>query len=169
MKHLVLALSVLLGGCNVKAAIDKQAAKSDEDKAQAAPAAPVARPKPAEPVRNKGIIGKMTDEVVDYEKAIAENPNLIEVELKASGNDYISFMASAYINVRSRASMFGMEAALKQFKIVEERNPTYAEMMKMIKENHVEFTMLPRYRVYAYDAKRGVFAVLEDPALHKTE
>jgi hypothetical protein len=164
MKYFAIAACMLiLGGCNVKAAIDKQAAKNDEEKAQPAPVAPV-RPKPADPPRDKGIIGKTTDEVVDYQKAMAENPNLIEVELKAGGSDYLSILTSAHINVGARVSMLGMEHQLNIIKGVEGRNPTYAEIMKIMKENHVKFKMLPRYRTYSYDAKRGIFVVLEDPA-----
>jgi hypothetical protein len=167
MKYLVIATSLLvLAGCNMKAALEKQSAKAEQVRAQKPVPAPP--PKKVEPERKKGIIGKMTDDIEDYKVAMAENPKLVEVELKSGGDDYITFMASAYINVRARASMLGMEAALKQFKYVEERNPTYAEMMKMIKENHIEFAQLPAYRRYTYDAKRGVFIILEDPELKAT-
>jgi hypothetical protein len=164
MRHYLLALTVLLCGCNVKAAIDKQAAKQAEEKAaQPAPVAPV-RPKPADPPRDKGIIGQTTDDVVDYQKAMAENPNLVEVELKAGGSDYLSFLMSAHINVGAKMSMLGMEHQLNIIKNVEGRNPTYSEIMKIMKDNHIKFKMPPSYRKYAYDAKRGVFVVLEDPA-----
>jgi hypothetical protein len=61
--------------------------------------------------------------------------------------------------------MFGLEAALKQHKIVEERNPTYAEFIKMMRENNVEFTALYAWQVYAYDPQDGRLVILEDSSL----
>ena len=169
MRWLILLLLVPLAcGCHVKSGIDKGAeskAKNDaNDEVEIAPPPQVEpKPAPAENGDDKGIIGKMTDEVLDYEQAVAENPNLREVELKAQG-DYLSFMASAYVNVRAKVSMLQMEHELNIIKQLEERNPTYDEMMKIMKQYQIQFTMLPRYRKYAYHAKDGRFAILEDPA-----
>jgi hypothetical protein len=109
----------------------------------------------------------MTDQVLDYREAIAENPNLIEIDPKASGSDYVTFLASAYQNVRAQVSMFGMQEQLNVIKVVEERNPTTEEIRKIMKDNGIKFAMLPRYRKYAYDAKEGRFTILEDPDMKK--
>lgn len=127
---------------------------------QPAPAAPAA---PAND--GKGIIGKMTGEVLDVQKALAENPNLKIIENKTQGDDPLSFAASAYIHARSEASMLGFKAWLKQHKIVEERNPTYAEFMQAMKENNVHFTARPLWEHYGYDEKLGALVILEDSAL----
>lgn len=130
---------------------------------QGAPQQPVP-PRPAN-ADGKGIIGKMTDEVIDYNTAIAANPNLVIIDNKTKGDDPLSFAASAYINARSQASMLGFQAWLKQHKIVEERNPTYAEFVQAMKDNNVKFTMRPEWQKYAYDAKEGALFVVEDAAL----
>lgn len=131
--------------------------------------APVAAQQPpaAAPPANdgKGIIGKMTNTVVDVKPAMAANPNLKIVENKSQGDDPISFAASAYVSARSKASMFGFSAWLKQHKIVEERNPTYAEFMQAMKENHVEFTALYQWQTYGYDSEAGAIVILEDPVM----
>lgn len=164
MKFWVLLLCLfVLCGCNVKAAMDRQTAKEKAEKEEEAAKAPPPPPKANPGPDGKGIIGKSTDEVIDYRKAIAENPKLIEVDPKAKGNDYVSFLASAYVNVRSQVSMLGMEEQLKVIKVVEERNPSLAEIRKIMKDNGVKFTALPRYRKYAYDEKEGRFTILEDP------
>jgi hypothetical protein len=171
MKFLMAFLCVMvLCGCRLKATLDKKPAK-DKDKQEVAAPEPAPEPPPkvdARPNDGKGIIGKMTQDVLDFQKAKAENPNLIEVNPKAKG-DYLSFMASAYINVRAQLSMMQMQKELQLFKATKERNPSYDEIMKIIKQYQVEFTMLPRYQKYAYDAKEGRFTILEDPALRPTE
>lgn len=170
MRFVVTLLALLaLAGCNFKSGMDKSSSKAKEKKDEPAEVAqqPPVNPEPvAAPADKKGIIGKFTYEVVDYEKAMAENPNLIEIEPKAKGGDYLSFMASAYINVRAQVSMIPMQQELQRIKIVEDRNPTYDEIKKIMKDYQVQFTMLPRYQKYAYDAKKGRFTILEDPALH---
>ncbi len=144
------------------------------DGGRAAPAAaqpvaqqPAGQPPAAQPPANdgKGIIGKMTNTVVDVKPAMAANPNLVIVENKSQGDDPMSFAASAYVAARSKASMLGFSAWLKQHKIVEERNPTYAEFMQAMKENHVEFTALYQWQTYGYDAEKGEILILEDPVM----
>lgn len=133
-----------------------------------APADPQAAPPAAAPAANppandgKGIIGKTDAKVVDVKQAMAENPNLQVVENKTGGDDPLSFAASAYVSMRSRASVLPFQAWLKQHKIVEERNPTYAEFMQAMKENRVEFTALYPWQMYGYDAQAGTIVILED-------
>ncbi|MES2788950.1 MAG: hypothetical protein V4719_04955 [Planctomycetota bacterium] len=133
-----------------------------------APADPQAAPPAAAPAANppandgKGIIGKTDAKVVDVKQAMAENPNLQVVENKTGGDDPLSFAASAYVSMRSRASVLPFQAWLKQHKIVEERNPTYAEFMQAMKENRVEFTALYPWQMYGYDSQAGTIVILED-------
>ena len=129
------------------------------------PATPAAAPAPAAQPggERRGIIGKTTNQVVDLHKAQAENPNLKIVEQRAQGDDPISFALDAYIDVRSRASRFGMTRAVQLHQAEHERWPTYDEFVRMMRENRVEFTMIEPFRMYAYDSKSGEIVVLEDP------
>jgi hypothetical protein len=150
------------------------AAPANPAPANPAPAAggvPVAQSPVANPAVNapgndsKGIIGKTDGRVVDVKKALAENPNLQIVENKAGGDDPLSFAASAYVSARSKASLFGFQAWLKQHKIVEERNPTYDEFIQQMKENRIEFTALYPWQMYGYDSQAGTIVILEDGAM----
>lgn len=139
--------------------------------APAAGGAPVAESPVANPAVNapandgKGIIGKTDGRVVDVKKALVENPNLQVVENKTGGDDPLSFAASAYVSARSKASLFGFQAWLKQHKIVEERNPTYDEFIQQMKENRIEFTALYPWQMYGYDSQAGTIVILEDGAM----
>jgi hypothetical protein len=159
----------LLGCSGFSDAMDAQQETSDNEKEAAqnekARHDRIVKRKEEVNVGEKGIIGKMTDEVVDMHKAMAENPELIIVENKAKGDDPLSFYASAYIAVRSQASQLGMQQQLQHIKILEERNPTYDEFVGIMKSNRIQFSKLPYYRMYGYDEKEGKIVVLEDPAL----
>lgn len=126
------------------------------------PAAPPATPLTPQPVgTGSSVINQSTKEVVDALVAL-KNPNIKVVQNKITGSDPLSVSMTAYVSVRSKASMLGMDAALKQFKIVEERSPTYDEFMKMMRENRVEFTALYPGQMYGYDSQKGGILVLED-------
>lgn len=186
MRNLIVAvcLGILIsagGGCDVRPPAARPVANPPGiapigmDPMDGGRAAPVAGanpvPQPPAPAANppandgKGIIGKMTAKVVDVKEAMAQNPNLKVVENKTGGDDPLSFAASAYVSARSQASVLGFQAWLKQFKIVEERNPTYAEFMQAMKENRIEFTELYQWQMYGYDAQAGMIVVLEDGAM----
>lgn len=165
MRFLLLLLCVsVMCGCGIKSGLDKKSEKTSTDKKEVAK--PEVQQKPAEPQKGdgKGIIGKSTSEVLDYRKAKAENPNFIDVD-PTPGGDYLTFVTSSYIDLRSKASMLGMQQQLQLIKQGEGRNPTYAEIMKIMKENGIQFTMLRRYQKYSYDEKDGKFIILEDPTL----
>ncbi len=111
----------------------------------------------------RGIIGKTTAKIVDAKKA-KQNPQIVEVENKLSGSDPISIAASAYISLSSRASLFGFQSSLKQYKIVNEKAPSYDEFLKMTEQHGIKFAMLPPYQMYGYDEKKGGIVILEDKA-----
>jgi len=126
----------------------------------AAPAQPAQQPAP----QNSGnVIGKTTAKVVDAEKA-TQDPNIVVVENKISGNDPLSVAISSYFSLRSKASTLGMKAAINQIKGVEGRNPTFDEFMKIMNDSRVKFAMLPPYQMYGYDAKLGGIVILQDNA-----
>ena len=118
----------------------------------------------AEPAPPKtSIIGKTTAKVVDKNKAMAGNPNLVVVENKLQGSDPVSIAGSAYISMSSRISVLNFQNNLKTWKALNDnRNPTYDEFMQMAKD--LRFAMLPPYQMYGYDDQTGSLVILEDKA-----
>ena len=133
--------------------------KANAPKANPAPATNVARKNPPE---YRGIVGKSTNQVFDKQQVMAENPNLVVIENKASGSDPVSYAVSTYITVGSKTSTLGFRNALKIFKGQHGRHPTYDELTRMMKQTPPEFAMLPPHRIYAYDAENGTIVVLEN-------
>jgi hypothetical protein len=126
------------------------------------PASPPATPISQAPVgTGSGIINQSTKDVVDAKVAL-QNPSIRVVENKITGSDPLMVSMTAYVSVRSKASLLGFESYLMQFKIVEERNPTYAEFIKMMRDSKVEFTALYAGQMYAYDSDKGGIVILED-------
>jgi len=162
MKHQIctLMLGLSLMGCAEKTI------QQPEPAADAKPAANGAAGAPAEPDQKdpESIFGAKTNEVVDMKNAMAENPDLVVVENKINAGDPISQSLQAYVSLRSRASTLGMEHAIKTHKALHDRNPTYGEFMKIMKDNRIEFTKLYVYQKYGYDAETGAIVVLEDKA-----
>lgn len=115
--------------------------------------------------RDESIIGKTTNEVVDKQQAMADNPNLVVVEDKVKGSDPLTVAGSAYVVMSARVSTFGFQQALKVFKAQHGRNPTYEEFTQMMQENNVQFAKMRPYRKYGYDAETGGIVILEDKAL----
>lgn len=128
----------------------------------ATPSAPPSTPISQAPVgAGSSVINQSTKDVVDAKVAL-QNPNIKIVDNKITGSDPLTVTMTAYVSVRSKASMLGFEAALKQFKILEERNPTYDEFIKMMRESKVEFTALYPGQMYGYDSDKGGILILED-------
>ena len=127
------------------------------------PAGGAANPAPAAPDKSS-IIGKTTAKIVDKQKAMAENPELVVVENKVSGSDPLSVAASAYISLTSRASALNFQHGLDLFKAMNDRNPTYDELTAMLKQHGIRLTELPPYQMYGYDAESGAIVILEDKA-----
>ena len=112
---------------------------------------------------SKSILGRRTAKVGDAQK-VKRNPKIVEVENKISGSDPLTVSASAYVSMASRISTLGFQSALKNYKALNDRNPTYAEFMDMVKQNRVEFAALPPYQMYGYGAQKGGLVNLEDKA-----
>ena len=125
-------------------------------------APPPAQAEPPKP--QDSVIGKTTARVVDYQKAMQENPRLIVKENKAQGNDPLSFAASAYVSARSRASLLNFQHNLDIMKAINEnKNLTYDEVIKLMKQTGLELAALYPYQMYAYDEQTGALMILEDP------
>ncbi|QDU07853.1 hypothetical protein [Gimesia aquarii] len=109
----------------------------------------------------KSIIHKTTAVVVDAKKAL-KNPEISVVDGKIKGVDPFTQAGSAYFSMASRVSTLGMQQAIKAYKALNDKFPSYDEYMKMMKENRVEFAQLPPYKMYGYDDETGNILVLQD-------
>ncbi len=171
MKTATIALAMIcLVGCGeVREIMESRQDPADQPQDAAKDAAgggaangDAAAAKPADD--GKGIIGKMTNEVLDMPKALKENPDweVMEDPFAVNVSDPLSAYASAYIAKRSQVSLFGFQGALRLYYAQHERHPTYDEFMKMMIDNRIKFAMRPHYQKYAYDAKDGKIVILED-------
>ncbi len=147
---LLLLAIVLMSGCKPNSTVT--------EKEPAAAPAPEKRP---------NLVKRKTQEVVDKNKVMAENPALIEVENKVSGNDPLSTALTGYIAASSRVNVLNFQHQIDLMKATEDRNPTYQEIVDVIKQNNMEFNALPDYQMFAYDEKTGGFGILEDPDAKK--
>ncbi|WP_013626385.1 hypothetical protein [Rubinisphaera brasiliensis] len=154
---LLLTGLLLTTGCNDAFRSIEEPAKPAGEAKQEQAAAPVAEEK------RPNLVKRKTQEVVDMQKAMAENPKLIEVENKINASDPLTASLQGYIAISSRANVLNFQHQVNIMKAAEDRNPTYQEIMNLIKQSNMEFNALPDYQTYAYDEKEGRFTILEDP------
>ncbi|MBL4884619.1 MAG: hypothetical protein JKY95_08810 [Planctomycetaceae bacterium] len=132
-----------------------------------------ADPKPAgqaaapAPEKRPNLLKRKTSEVADMNKAMADNPKLIEVENKITGSDPLSVALEGYISASSRINVLNFQHQIDLMKATDDRNPTYEEIVTLIKQTNMEFNALPDYQTFAYDEKEGRFLILEDPEKKK--
>ena len=118
---------------------------------------------PVKPVVKKNVVERMRARFVDREVALKENPNLVDTKNRITASDPLSTAGQGLFAATSQLSVLTMQHNIDIMKAVEDRNPTFAEMDKMLKDNNIEMTGLYPYQVYAYDAKTGTICVMEDP------
>lgn len=156
-----LLMLLLLPGCK-KNVEEQDSAPKPADQVQAEPA-----PEKPAPKKRPNLLKRKTSEVLDKNKAMAENPNLIEVENKITGKDPLTVSLEAYISASSRINVLNFQHQVNLMKAMNDRNPTYQEIVDLIKQTNMQFNALPDYQKFAYDEKEGKFLVLEDPAEKK--
>jgi hypothetical protein len=123
---------------------------------------------PVQPPQNdSGILGKVTAEIVDAKKALADNPNLMILETSNLGGDPLTQGANSVIYVPSRILMLNMQNTLKQYKALNDKWPNYEEFMDIVKQNNIQFNMLKRWQMYGYDSDKGEMMILQDEAVKK--
>ena len=110
----------------------------------------------------KSIIGQTTAKVVNKKTFLQAYPRMKIVDNQFRTSDPLSAAVGAYVSVRAKASLFGMQRALKQHVVLNSRFPTYKEFVQMMRDHRVTFVELPANRVYAYDSKGGNIIVLEE-------
>ncbi|RCS40651.1 hypothetical protein DTL42_25110 [Bremerella cremea] len=121
---------------------------------------PVVEPAP-EPKPKKGVIHQTTDKVVDAKEWLKKEG----IEGKngdIEGVDPLSRAASSYFTLAAQASTLGLQSAIKNYRALNDRYPTYEEFMKMMRENRIEFAQLRWYEIYGYNEDTGKIMVLVD-------
>lgn len=152
------------GGClNAFDAKSKDAGKQEQAAAPPAAKQPDAAPAAAKDPDN--IIGKKTKELLDKEKAMAENPDLVVHEVHTLGNDPLTQYGNANVKAATFLGTIPLKQQVQIVQATEGRNPTYAEMVTWMKQYNVELPAMRPYYHYAYDAKTAAVLVLEDKAL----
>ncbi len=152
----LLSVMLLLLGCNKKE-IEKKDPQPKQEQAEAKPV----------PAKRPNLMKRKTSEVLDKNKAMAENPNLVEVENKITGKDPLTVSLEAYISASSRINVLNFQHQVDLMRAMNDRPPTYKEIVDLIKKTKMEFNALPDYQKFAYDEKEGKFLILEDPAEKK--
>ena len=108
--------------------------------------------------------------IVDKHKALAENPNLVEVENNTEAGDYFSAVFQAYFSSVSKLNIATMEynAQLQaQLNAIDgpsdPKPPSFEEFNEHAKMNPNNIKALKKWQVYAYDDQTGKVTILEDP------
>ncbi len=123
-----------------------------------------AQPAPA----NNKTIPDVEARLVEWPKAKQETPGLEVVDNKAQGGDPLSFAASAYVTLASRAEVTNFKHNLDIMKAANEDRPVSFQQFKdLAKQCRIQFQNQPAYRYYGYDTQTGDIVVLEDKAEKK--
>lgn len=168
---IVMLLGFLVVGCSEQgdgvvtqfdAAAAKAALAEGQVPAQADPAAAKEEPKLVP-------ITKREARLVDKQKAMQENPKLIEVENKINASDPLTAVAQGYFAAASQAQVLTMQHNINIQREIDDRWPTFAEFEEMVKQYNIKLQGLYAYQMYAYDETTGGLSILEDRAEKKSQ
>lgn len=106
-------------------------------------------------------ISDVDAQLVDYQK-VKDDPNIVVIENKAKGQDPISFAASAYVSLSTKAQALAFQHQLKLMQAANGTWPTFQEFQQTAKQMRVEFNRMKPYQMYGYDPKTGEIMILED-------
>jgi hypothetical protein len=127
--------------------------------------APAAGP-PAPAIQTRKTVGRTTQNVLDFSKAIAEGGVLAETSVSSGG-----FEATSDAYKASIGKLAGIAVAQKMHLHQAEQGSdpeTYEDFVAKIIEpgrpNGLHLPMLPYYQEYAYDPERKALVVVEFPA-----
>lgn len=182
---LAFALSLLIVGCADSGATsenDSVAAKEpgsvaegmgiDTGAASAEPAtngppadARAAANEPAKPVP----FHKREAKLVDKEKAMAENPSMVEVENKINASDPLTAVSQSYFNMASRVRVIQLKHSVDLMHATDGEWPSFAAFDKLMKQHDIKLNGLYPWQVYAYDQQTGGISILEDRAEKKRQ
>jgi hypothetical protein len=166
---LIAAVLTVSCGCLDPAAFQS---KKPDAAAPAPPqaAAPVQQPAaaPAPAPQGENAIPDMEAQIVDKQRALAENPSLVETSNKMNTTDPILAISGAYFSAASRAEILAFQHNIDIWKAAnDDRYPSYQEFMDMYRTARVKFKGVKPYQVYAYDQSDGTICILEDRAEKK--
>lgn len=118
----------------------------------------------AEQPRQPNLVKRRTSEVLHKQKAMSENPKLVQVENKVNASDPLTSSLQGYISISSRANVLNFQHQLNLMKAMNEsgKAPTHAEVLQLLQQTQMDFNALPDYQFYAYDEETGTFLILED-------
>lgn len=168
-RTLVVLAALALFGCNKPAADDSVAPAAPANPPP--PAAGNQAAAPAQPHAHQSILEKMTTKIVDRQKALADNPRLVELEKNVfSATDPITYASKAYFSAVSQVQMAALKQTIDAHKILnDDKLPTFQEFETMLKQAGVKLQGLYRWQVYAYDPTTGEISILEDRDYKRSE
>ncbi len=117
--------------------------------------------KPTDDNSGKGIIGKKTQDVGEFDPNKA---NQVVSDTKIRATDPISAPLSAYGPMVEKISMIQITSALELFRANEDRYPKDHEefMQRIIKENNIQLPVLPYKGKYQYDVENHELKAVYD-------
>lgn len=149
----------MLDGNKMVGDAGEEAAPAAADPGANAPADPGA---PA-PVKESGF-SKLDWKLVNYQEAMKDNPNLVEVENKINAVDPLSAATQSYFSLGSRVHLAAFKHSIDLHKAQYEKNPTFEEFEAMLRQSNVDLQALYPWQAYAYNAEEGTIVILEDRA-----
>lgn len=143
--------------------VDVSGQADPEFRQNPAPAAnPAAAPAPV-PVD----VAKLSWRLVDKQKIMAENPQMIvksTAKLGGQSQDYLTAVSQAYVSARTRIYVMTLQHDLAlQKELNDGKFPSFEQFEKMLKQSSVELANSYPWEVYAYDSVAGEIQLLEDP------
>jgi len=166
MRSIALTLLILTTlGCDQLALKKPEETPPEPAPANPAPAQPQvqAEEKPVKPTHFR----KRVAELVDKNKAMAENDKLVEIERnRISSQNYLTAVGQGYFAAASRIELLNLQNAVNQLHALNNRYPTFEEFNDLLKQTGVRLGNLYEYQMYGYDDQTGEICILEDRA-HK--
>jgi hypothetical protein len=123
------------------------------------PAADEKKPAKSE-VTGEGIFKKTTQEVGKFDPNAAHQ---VVSDQKINATDPITGPLSAYGPILESAAINTVKAQIAAFEITEGHYPTYEEFMqRIVKENNIQFPVLPFKGKYMYDEAKHELVIVRD-------
>ena len=121
-----------------------------------------AKSKPADDNSGKGIFGKKTQDIGEFDNNKA---NQVVSDQKIHATDPITGPLSAYGPMIESISKTQITSALELFRATEDRYPKdHAEFMeKIIKANNIQLPVLPYKGKYQYDVEKHELVIVRSP------
>lgn len=124
-------------------------------------AAPMTSATPANPQQS---FGKAAGKLISLAEA-QQNPKMVVISTKITGNDPVTAAAQAYFSVGARAQMANFQNQYRISKEINDGKPlNYEQFMDLVNQLKIEFIPLPPWQYLGYDHKTGDIVLLENKA-----